>query len=482
MAFHTAAANEYLVVTGAGIKDVKLKKKGWIYPGQKFSRFDISPANYKFDVHAMSSEKLPFILPAVFTIGPKDDSESLMKYGKLMSSHDKSGNHVVELVKGIVEGETRVLAAGMTMEDIFRGTKQFKAEVFDKVQLELNQFGLHIYNANIKQLVDIPGAEYFSFLGQKIQQGAANQAKVDVAEAKYKGDTGAKEREGQTLRNAAKVNADTAIYAKSQAGAAKQQEIKIDTEIQVYANQKEAEVAEANAELAIMKAELQKKSKIADIESERTAAIRDAEMEKQLEVKKAEAKTEKLRAEKLAKAKVDYEASMQVTNSVLYEKQQAAEGELYTRQAQAKGQERLAEAQLYVKQKEADAALYSKNKEADAALYAKHKEAEGIVVMAEAQAAYVKSMLAAFEGNYAAFHNYLMLDRRVYQQMGEINAGAVKGLQPKITVWNTGSSSDSGAGTAPIADLFKMIPPLFSTIKDQTGVEPLPFLAKLPQA
>lgn len=133
MAFHTAAANEYLVVTGAGIKDVKLKKKGWIYPGQKFSRFDISPANYKFDVHAMSSEKLPFILPAVFTIGPKDDSESLMKYGKLMSSHDKSGNHVVELVKGIVEGETRVLAAGMTMEDIFRGTKQFKAEVFDKV-------------------------------------------------------------------------------------------------------------------------------------------------------------------------------------------------------------------------------------------------------------------------------------------------------------------------------------------------------------
>jgi flotillin len=133
MAYRTAAANEYLVVTGVGIKDVKLQKKGWIFPGQKSSRFDISPANYTFDVHAMSSEKLPFILPAVFTIGPKDEPDCLMKYGKLMSSHDKSGNHVIELVKGIVEGETRVLAAGMTMEQIFRGTKEFKQEVFDKV-------------------------------------------------------------------------------------------------------------------------------------------------------------------------------------------------------------------------------------------------------------------------------------------------------------------------------------------------------------
>lgn len=472
MAYRTAAANEYLVVTGVGIKDVKLQKKGWIFPGQKSSRFDISPANYTFDVHAMSSEKLPFILPAVFTIGPKDEPDCLMKYGKLMSSHDKSGNHVIELVKGIVEGETRVLAAGMTMEQIFRGTKEFKAEVFDKVQLELNQFGLHIYNANIKQLVDIKGTEYFSFLGQKVQQTAANQAKVDVAEARYKGDTGAKERQGATLMNAAKVDADTAMFSKSQSGAAKQQEIKIDTEIKVYANEKEAEVAAANANLAIMKAEWQRKSKIAEIQSVRAASIRDAELEKDLEIKKAEAMTEKLRAEKLAKAKVDYEASMQSANSTLYTKQQQAEAELYTKQAEAQAQERTADAQFYVRQKEADALLYSKR-----------KEAEGIYALAEAQALYVKSMLGAFGGNYNAFHDYLMLDRRVYQQMGEINATAVKGLQPKISVWTTGASGDGSAGApgAPIADVFKMIPPLFTTIKDQTGIDSLPFLASLPQ-
>ncbi|MCD9559943.1 hypothetical protein HAX54_018322 [Datura stramonium] len=90
----------------------------------------------------------------------------------------------LELVQGIIEGETHVLAASMSMEDVFKGTKDFKREVFGKVQVELNQFGLLIYNANIKQLVDVRGHEYFSYLGLKTQMEAANRAKVDVAEAK----------------------------------------------------------------------------------------------------------------------------------------------------------------------------------------------------------------------------------------------------------------------------------------------------------
>ena len=44
------------------------------------------------------------------------------------------------------------------------------------------------------------GHEYFSYLGQKTQKGAANQAKVDIAHAERLGNVGAKDREGQTLR------------------------------------------------------------------------------------------------------------------------------------------------------------------------------------------------------------------------------------------------------------------------------------------
>jgi hypothetical protein len=69
--FKVADASEYLAITGWGIDDVKLAKKAWVFVGQQCKKFSISLVNYEFEVHAMSAEKLPFILPAVFTIGPK---------------------------------------------------------------------------------------------------------------------------------------------------------------------------------------------------------------------------------------------------------------------------------------------------------------------------------------------------------------------------------------------------------------------------
>ncbi|KAK9100462.1 hypothetical protein Scep_023892 [Stephania cephalantha] len=71
------------------------RSKAWVLPRQSCIVFDLSPVNYTFEVQAMSTEKLPFVLPAVFTIGPKvDDYESLLKYARLLSPHDKLSNHV----------------------------------------------------------------------------------------------------------------------------------------------------------------------------------------------------------------------------------------------------------------------------------------------------------------------------------------------------------------------------------------------------
>ena len=43
---------------------------------------------------------------------------------------------------GIIEGETRVIVSGMTMEEIFKERQIFKQKVIDSVQSELDQFGL----------------------------------------------------------------------------------------------------------------------------------------------------------------------------------------------------------------------------------------------------------------------------------------------------------------------------------------------------
>jgi flotillin len=120
MVYRISAASQYLVVTGFGISDVKLCKKGFIWPFQKSRLFDITPKNYTLHLQAMSAEKLEFTLPAVFTIGPKDEIISLKRFAKLLAGSEKKSDHVTDLVKGIIEGETRVIAASMTMEEIFK--------------------------------------------------------------------------------------------------------------------------------------------------------------------------------------------------------------------------------------------------------------------------------------------------------------------------------------------------------------------------
>ncbi|KAJ7962792.1 Flotillin [Quillaja saponaria] len=331
-----AGPNEYLAITGSSVRDIKLAKKAFVRPFEKCVRFDVTPENYTFEVQAMSAEKLPFVLPAVFTIGPRvDDHESLVLYARLMSVHDKKSNHVNELVQGVIEGETRVLAASMTMEDIFNGTKKFKEEVFQKVQLELNQFGLHIYNANVKQLVDVRGHEYFSYLGQKTQMEAANQAKIDVAEATMKGEIGAKQREGQTRQNADKIDADTKITTTQRLGDGQKEEIRVKAEVKIFENRKEADVAEANAELEKKKTRWTQSVQMAQVEATKAVSIREAELQADLEKKNAYTRTEKLKAELLSKAEVEYETKVQEANWELYEKQKAADAALYENQQAA---------------------------------------------------------------------------------------------------------------------------------------------------
>ncbi|XP_031103909.1 flotillin-like protein 4 [Ipomoea triloba] len=470
--YKVASASEYLVITGVGITDIKISKKAWVLPGQSFTVFDVSPVNYTFEVQAMSAEKLPFILPAVFTIGPRvDDESSLLKYAKLISPHDKLSHHVKELVQGIIEGETRVLAASMTMEEIFRGTKEFKQEVFEKVQLELNQFGLLIYNANVKQLVDVPGHEYFSYLGQKTQMEAANQAKIDVAEARMKGEIGSKSREGQTLQNAARIDAETKIISTQRQGEGKKEEIKVKTEIKIFENLREAEVAEANADLAKKKAGWAKEAEVAEVEAKKAVALRDAELQKEVERMNALTVTEKLKAEFLSKASVEYETKVQEANWELYKKQKAAEAYLYQKEKEAEAQKAMAEADLYKRQQILDGELY-----------AKQKEAEGLKAIAEAQGVYLRTLLGALGGNYAALRDYLLISGGVFQQIAKINAEAVKGIQPKISIWTNGDAAASaadGGALGEVAGVYKMLPPLFQTVQEQTGMLPPAWMGKM---
>ncbi|CAI8599588.1 unnamed protein product [Vicia faba] len=192
--YRVAKASGYLVIIKAGVRDIKLAKKAWILPGQSCTVFDLSLMNYTFE--------------------------------------------------GIIEGETCVLAASITMEE----------------------FGLLICNANVKQLVDVPGHEYFSYLGQKTQMEAANQAKTKVIAIQRSGEG---EKEG----------------------------IKVRSEMKVFKNERQAEVAQANSELAKKKAAWTKVARVAEVEAAKVVALREAELQGEVEKMNALTTTEKLKAE-----------------------------------------------------------------------------------------------------------------------------------------------------------------------------------------
>lgn len=136
----------------------------------------------------MTREKLQFLLPVVFTIGPncnkrgknanktkiqaakevkldlkskqpayaegdpaadlqhdlarEDGGDALVKYAMLLADGTSKGTdyqHLDKIVKGIIEGETRVIVSMMTMEEIFSEREQFKTRIYTNIQTELDQ-------------------------------------------------------------------------------------------------------------------------------------------------------------------------------------------------------------------------------------------------------------------------------------------------------------------------------------------------------
>ncbi|XP_022131638.1 flotillin-like protein 4 [Momordica charantia] len=286
------------------------------------------------------------------------------------------------------------------------------------------------------------------------------------------GEIGAKSREGQTLQNAAKIDAETKIISTQRQGEGKKEEIKVRTEVKVFENEREAEVEEANAELAKKKAAWAKATRMAEVEAAKAVSLREAELQKEVEKMNALTTTEKLKAQFLSKASVEYETKVQEANWDLYDKQKKAEAVLFQKQKEAEAQKAMA-----------DAAFYSRQQAADGELYAKKKEAEGLVALAQAQALYLRSLLNALGGNYTALRDYLMINGGLFQEIAKINSEGVKGLQPKISVWTNGSGGHDleggGAAMKEVAGVYKMLPPLFQTVHEQTGMLPPPWMGAM---
>ena len=367
-------------------------------------------------------------------------------------------NHVQDIVKGIIEGETRSIVSNMTMEELFNNRRLFKAQVIECVQKELDQFGLRIYNANVKELQDMGESKYFESLARKAHEGAQSQAQVDVAHARMVGRVGEAEKEGEAKQRIAKINAHTAV---------------LETERKV-------EKANADQKLRTREITIARELNLEQIASDRAAQHRDAELQRGVEEKRAAMELERLRATTVTQAKIERESAEQRADADFYSQSKQAEAHLVNQRAEA-------DAIAYSGEREAEIAANKKTRDAEASFFVKQKEAQADFIARQQQAAGIMEMAKAYGelanvlGGPQGLMQYMMLQNNTYEKMALANAKAINGLQPKINVWNTGSAGAEGPDSmAPIRNLFQTLPPLLSTIQDQTGMTPPAWLAGMP--
>jgi flotillin len=104
------------------------------------------------------------------------------------------------------------------------------------------------------------------------------------------------------------------------------------------------------------------------------------------------------------------------------------------------------------------------------------------VTLGQAQGVYVSTLLNALGNNYTAVRDYLMINGGMFQEIAKINAEAIRGLEPKISIWtNGGGDNGEGAmGMKEVAGVYKMLPPLFKTVHEQTEMLPPAWMGVLP--
>lgn len=470
--YRTARPDEYIIKSGLGVGQEAILKNTFQWPFQRVTTISLAPRNYSFDLHMISKDLVPFTLPVVFTIGPFDpavDVDSFRRYASKMSAMTEKELH--EVVLGIIHGQTRLYAAGLTVIEMFGDRDSFKQHVQERIGKELLGLGLNVFNGNVAEMRDVEGNAYFSSLKQKAISSAVNDARIEVATAKKRGDTGESANAVEAKVRMAEIKKD---------GDISEQRAVAETKIGLAEIQKETEIGQADSRAAkdIRVAEINKGAEIGQAESKAAKDIRVAELDASV------VESQNARKQQIEKSRLELELVNLACKRDEGTKRVEADMAPKTRQAElqtelnkldaAKQIEFLRATELAQttvaaegKIKEAEAEATALRLGADAALYVEQQKAEGIRVTMEAKAAGLRDMLAAGTPDLVRF--YLSLENGLFVQMADKTAQAIQGLQPKINVWTTGGAS--GDEFSPLQKLFTGLPPMLEALQQQTDVK-----------
>lgn len=431
MRYRSVPANKFMAKTGPFVKGVHCSRKTIQWPFQEIKIINMEPINYHFLGSNMSEELVPFELPLTFTVSPvhpEIDLDGFIRYATRLGDMDH--DEIKNILSGIVNGETRVFVAGMTIDEIFKDKEAFKNHVVNRIQKDLDQFGIKIYNANIEEMKDTPGNSYFENLKKKALENALTRSKLDVAEARKIGDIGEKDREVATRKERSILEADA-------------------RETETTQNQR---ISDYVRELAITQTSNKRLEDTAKLDAYNLVETRKIEIDSELNKRRQAQELERLRSEQLVLATAETEALI-----------------------------KRAEADAMSIKIRADADAASAKLKADADFYTKSREADATQAILQATSDGLDKLYRVSHSNPEMAQFYLSLEKGLFNpdgliaRLGQERANAVRGLQPRFNIWNTGSS-DSTSSRSIVDEITRSIPPMVDFMS-QSGIKVPSFLS-----
>ena len=431
---------------------------------QDYAYMNLTPMTINIPLQkALSMQNIRINVPSTFTVGISTEpgvmnnaAERLLKLGQ---------QDIEEMAKEIIFGQLRLTVASLTIEQINQDRESFLDSIRKNVAPELNKIGLYLINVNITDITD--ESDYIGSIGKKAAAEAINQAKIDVAEQEKHGAIGeaeaGREKEIKVAENLAqaekgkkKAEADRRIFVQQQETMATIGETEADRE-------KEIKVAEnlAQAEKGKKKAEADKRIYIQEQEAQAVggenkakADIADAEAE--LAIKQANA----LKLGEVAKRNAEVEIQKA---QYLAEQQRLNAEEVVRQEIEKRKVEIAAEAEAEKIRREAKG-------NADGILMRYEAEARGIKQVLESKASGYNELVKSCNGDAKSAATLLMIEK--IEELVTLQVEAIRNLKiDKITVWDSGNGDKAGNTTANfLSGLIKSLPPLHD-IAELSGLE-----------
>jgi flotillin len=460
---------------------------------QQYAYLDLAPFTLRVALQdALSAETIRVAVPSAFTLAVGNAAP--LKENAATRLLGKTEEEIKGLAAETIVGTLRQVIAVMTIQEINSNRDEFRRKIETTLVPELTKLGLGLLNVNIQDLRDESG--YLEALGKRAGSEATQRALGDVAEA---------EKVGAIRVAEAQREKDVIVAAQKRDQVIGVQEAQVQQNMRLAEMTREQDVVtraqEAQRDREI--ASLDRERRIAVSEANATAVAGEAAADAQKRVRIAETNADAVQGETQARAQVaQAEATLAVTSAEARQRAETARAIADGQVAEATARAREAAALAEARQIEASerARLEAPAKAAAAtAVVAAEAEARQVTIAADAQATAVKAKLEAeAEGQYALLSQrarglkelveaagspeqaFALLLVDMVPSLVEKAAEAVKGVQvEKVIVWDAGGGGGAAGGVSRVTnDLVRAVPPAMDLIKHVAGIE-LPGLGKV---